>query len=460
MGIMRPSSRPSGVRPSSTRLAALSATLILQACGDGSGGPDSPAPPSTAAPPAVAVPAPAQPATLAIVAGNAQVGDVGSVLPERLRVRLRESDGRPIAGGVVSFRVGDGSGSLLNDAAVTDADGYAESGRWTLGSSAGLHRVTAHYGSVQLTFMGVATRVASPGAALPPLAVVSARDGNREIYRVDADGNNQARLTIDPGSDESPAWSADGRQLVFESDRDGSNRIYAMRADGSGVRLLTPGTEGYGPAWSPDGSSVAFGTLSDRQAAVGVLNLNNGTTSLYPLMFEWIIMTSWSPDGGKLAFVNEWDSTYFQINTIRSDGTDLRYLAGRPPGSSRSPYNQGPAWSPDGSMLAYLVGREGPNAPCDGPCPDVRFSLALMSSEGEFIKDLAWAGDIKWVDSAFPVGRLAWSPDGRGIAFTFLDCDLVTNGGCSKRRSVKYASLDGTVNRTILQDASDPAWRP
>ena len=456
---MRKFSRPFDLRPSSTCVAALSATLILQACGGGSGA-GSPAPASAAAPPVVSVPAPPQPPMIAIVAGNSQVGNVGSVLPERLRVRLRESDGRPIAGGVVSFRVAEGSGSLPGDAAVTDADGYAESGRWTLGTTAGLHRVTAHYGSVQSTFMGVATRVASPGAALPPLAVVSARDGNREIYRVDADGNNLARLTIDPASDESPAWSPDGSQIVFESDRDGTSRIHAMRADGSGVRLLTPSAKGFGPAWSPDGSSVAFGTLGAPQAAVGVLNLDNGTTSVYPMMVEWIIMTSWSPDGGRLVFVDEWDSTYFRISSIKSDGTDLRFLAGRPPDMSHSSYNQGPAWSPDGSLLAYLVGREGPDAPGDGPRPNVRFSLALMSAEGQYIKELAWAGDIKWVDSGFPLGRLAWSPDGRGIAYTFLDCDLVTNGGCSGRRSVKYVSLDGTVNRTILQDASDPAWRP
>jgi Tol biopolymer transport system component len=59
--------------------------------------------------------------------------------------------------------------------------------------------------------------------------------------------------------DWAPAWSPDGSQLAFVSDRDGSYQIYVMRADGTGVRRLTEFPQGAeAPAWSPDGYWLAF----------------------------------------------------------------------------------------------------------------------------------------------------------------------------------------------------------
>jgi len=53
------------------------------------------------------------------------------------------------------------------------------------------------------------------------------------------------------------------------------------------------------------------------------------------------------------------------------------------------------------------------------------------------------------------------SPDapGRGIAYTFVDCDLVTKLGCSKVPSVKYVSLDGSREGTMVSNAHSPSWR-
>ena len=84
------------------------------------------------------------------------------------------------------------------------------------------------------------------------IAFVSNRDGNFEIYVMDADGSNQTRLTNDPGWDTMPAWSPDGSRLAFGSDRDGNAEIYVMDADGSNQRNLTnnPAWDG-DPAWSP-----------------------------------------------------------------------------------------------------------------------------------------------------------------------------------------------------------------
>ena len=71
------------------------------------------------------------------------------------------------------------------------------------------------------------------GAALPAqIAFHSLRDGNVEIYVMDADGQNQRRLTNNPHDDRSPSWSPDGKRIAFVSKRDGNVEIYVMDADG------------------------------------------------------------------------------------------------------------------------------------------------------------------------------------------------------------------------------------
>ena len=86
------------------------------------------------------------------------------------------------------------------------------------------------------------------------IAFQSNRDGNVEIYVMNADGSGLTRLTNSPGADAVPNWSPDGRKLVFQSERDGNIELYTMNADGTGQTRLTthPGRD-LDPAWSPTG---------------------------------------------------------------------------------------------------------------------------------------------------------------------------------------------------------------
>ncbi|MFN2165394.1 MAG: TolB family protein [Anaerolineae bacterium] len=70
------------------------------------------------------------------------------------------------------------------------------------------------------------------------IAFMSQRDGNWEVYVVDADGSHLRRLTDYPGNDGLPAWSPDGQWLAFVSDQGGQWAIWAVRADGSGRHRL------------------------------------------------------------------------------------------------------------------------------------------------------------------------------------------------------------------------------
>ena len=100
------------------------------------------------------------------------------------------------------------------------------------------------------------------------IVFVSWRDGNGEVYAMDADGSAPRNLTQHPAKDVRPAWSPDGRRIAFVSRRDGNSEVYVMNADGSGKRNLTRNraNDDY-PTWSPDGRRIAF--LRPPRAATG-----------------------------------------------------------------------------------------------------------------------------------------------------------------------------------------------
>ena len=299
----------------------------------------------------------------------------------------------------------------------------------------------------------------TPPPAAPPvglsgqLAFVSGRDGNPEIYTVNADGHRLKRLTTNPGPDLAPSWSPDGSRLAFVTDRKGAPGVYVMAADGSDLTRRTSGDEDGTPAWSPDGSALVFSTWHEGWSRIAVLKNTDGAAEVLTAEPGYHGQPAWSPNG-RLAFVSDrlaHDYVY-NIYTMRANGSEQALRIG---GFSFWPdisLYLHPAWSPDGTMIAYVYGRI-VNA------SDVRFTVAVTSADGRFLKDLAWAGDIPWMELLDP-GSLAWAPDSRGVAYTFVDCDLLTTRGCSKERSVAYVSLDRSQHGRIVSNAQNPSWRP
>jgi Tol biopolymer transport system component len=115
----------------------------------------------------------------------------------------------------------------------------------------------------------------SLGAAWSPdgrtIALTSNRDGNQEIYVINANAREQRRLTRHPAWDGSPAWSPDGQKIAFARSRDGRvSDIHLMNADGSGQRRLTQ--RGTQPRWSPDGGKIAFRSGRGGNLEVYVMN--------------------------------------------------------------------------------------------------------------------------------------------------------------------------------------------
>lgn len=86
----------------------------------------------------------------------------------------------------------------------------------------------------------------------------SYRDGQPEIYVMNAGGGGQARLTAFDGYDGQPVWSPDGQWIAFVSARSGDWRLYRMDATGAQVQLVPTPVEADTPVWSPDGTMLAF----------------------------------------------------------------------------------------------------------------------------------------------------------------------------------------------------------
>lgn len=228
------------------------------------------------------------------------------------------------------------------------------------------------------------------------------RQRNQDIYVIDVSrGSNPFRLTDHPGVDRSPAWSPDGTRIAFTSRRDNNWDLYLLDvASGQESRLTDhPHYDGE-PAWSPDGQFIAFESMREGDLDIFTLRLSDGTITQVTTDPAPDYGPAWSPDGRRIAFVT-W-----------RDGNQEIYLAS--PTGEYAPYNftenpandQLPTWlSVD--ALSFVSDREGrpalfvqtiQHAGTVG-APGVSQSVAGISGVGSTKHD--------------------WSPDGQRVAYVY-----------------------------------------
>lgn len=187
--------------------------------------------------------------------------------------------------------------------------------------------------------------------------VVSAEiDENRNIFVASADGSNWRQLTTYTGVivASNPAWSPDGSQIAFDSNED--NGIHVISADGTNhISLIEnrTGTKGF-PSWSPDGTQIVFNwafdiaseEYRDMDMEIMVMNADGSAiTALTENEFQ-DIGAVWSPDGTKIAFHSNRDGN-FEIYVMNADGSEQTRL------TNNDSNDFSPVWSPNGQLIAY-----------------------------------------------------------------------------------------------------------
>lgn len=253
--------------------------------------------------------------------------------------------------------------------------------------------------------VALAAGVSPAHAAFPgnngKIAFISDRDNeNFDVWTMDPNGHRLANLTAKANADELwPNWRADGRKIAFMSNRvtagnlEGDYEIFVMGADGSHpVQLTFNGLDDERPAWSPDGSRIAFSRDFDPiegQIDNDLFTMNADGTNERRLTNSPTVQDqepNWSANGRTIAFVSDRDGDY-EVFTMRPNGSNVLQL------TFNDAQEFSPNWSPDSRMLVFASGG----------------SIFTIRADGTRQRNLTdHAGD----------GWPAWAPDGRKIAFT------------------------------------------
>ena len=269
------------------------------------------------------------------------------------------------------------------------------------------------------------------GIAETQVAFLEQEEGGKEVYLIDFDGYNLKKLTGDNTVNLSPAWSPDGKSIVYTSYA--ANNADLIIIDTAGEKRQTlnrlPGLNA-APAWSPDMQKIALVLSRDQNSEIYLLKKNS---KLHRLTRHFNIDTSptWSPDGKRIAFTSDRSGTGApQIYIMDSEKGDNGKVTRISFGSS---YNDNASWSPDGDKIAYTsrVGK--------------KFQISVY--------DLNAHKSQVVTTNAGSAEQPTWSPDGRFVVYRKR-----VNG--SFNIFIKRIGGDRVRQLTFLGKSHSPSWSP
>ena len=247
--------------------------------------------------------------------------------------------------------------------------------------------------------------------------------GNFEIFSVKPDGSELTNLTDDPGSDRDPAWSADGTKIAWTSLRDGNQEVYVMNADGTGVANITnnPADDKIS-GWSPDGQFLLFTS-----------NRDDGSFEVYRTNIDGSGVTRLTTDEG----------SFDGAATVSRSSTRIAYASGADAARLVRAMNVNGA--SDNSVASG-------GAPVSwSPTEDLILYLGLAAPSDIFVTNDTGTATVNLTNSNAVDRTPAWSPDGATIAFeSFRDDNweiyTMNSDGSNQTNTSNDATLDRFPN--------------
>jgi TolB protein len=257
-------------------------------------------------------------------------------------------------------------------------------------------RIAVLLAGFALLTAAVGTIAAAPAKAPWRIALTTNREGDSDIYVMNANGTAVHKLTRARGLDGAGPFSPDGRRLLYYRNEGG---VWVMNADGTGKRLLTPNAGFNAPGgWSADGRRIVFTSNRDGNNEVYVMNANGtGQRNLLPSPSSQEFAGPSSPDGKTVLFLSDRDGNW-EIYAMDADGENPRNLSRNRGIDGR---DSAFSWLPDSRRIVFSSTRDTRD--------DENPELYVMNGDGSGVRRITHLPGVEFL--------LSVSADGRKIAF-------------------------------------------